>query len=85
MAEKQPIGKVAHFFNKISVAVVALTGKLKEGDTIEIETSEGPFQQKVSSMQVDHKPVEEAKAGDDIGLKVDNPVKEGNKVNKITE
>jgi putative protease len=85
MVEKQPIGKVTHFFDKISVAVVELTGNLKVGDTIEIETGEGPFQQKVDSMQVDHKSVEEAKSGDAIGLKVDNPVREGNQVNKVTE
>ncbi len=85
MGEKQPIGKVKHFFDKIGVAVVELTGELKVGDTIEIETSEGPFQQKVDSMQVEHNPVETAKKGDAIGLKVDNPVREGNKVNKVTE
>lgn len=85
MAEKQPIGKVTHFFDKISVAVVELTGELKVGDTIEIETSEGPFQQKVDSMQIEHNSVETAKEGDAIGLKVDNPVREGNKVSKVTE
>jgi hypothetical protein len=36
-------------------------------------------------MQVEHNPVETAKEGDAIGLKVDNPVREGNKVSKVTE
>ena len=85
MVEKQPVGKITHFFDKINVAVVQLTGKIKVGDTIEIETGDGPFQQKIDSMQVNHNPVEEAKSGDAIGLKVDNPVREGNKVNKVTE
>ena len=85
MAEKKKIGKVTHFFDKISVAVIELTGALKAGDKIEIMTKEGPFQQEVASMQVDHNPVEKAKSGDAIGMKVDNPVKEGNIVSKVNE
>ena len=60
---EEEIGKVTHFFNKISVAVLSLTGELKKGDKIRIEASE-PFVQDVSSMEVDHKPIEEAKAGE---------------------
>jgi len=83
---KKPIGKVTHFFDKIGVAVVELTGSLKAGDTIEIaKDEENAFQQVVTSMQVDHKPVEKAKKGDAIGMKVDNPVKEGAIVSKVTE
>ena len=83
MAEKQPIGKVVHFFDKISVAVLSLTGDLKVGDTIEITTSEGPFQQTVDSMQVNHEKIESASTGDDVGLKVENPVKPGDAVAKV--
>ncbi len=83
---KKPIGKVTHFFDKIGVAVVELTGSLKAGETIEIaKDEESTFQQVVTSMQVDHKPVEKAKKGDAIGMKVDNPVKEGAVVSKVTE
>ena len=85
MADKQPIGKITHFFSKISVAVIELKEGLKVGDTIEIVTSEGPFQQKVDSMQIEHNSIEEAKPGDDIGMKVDKPVKEGNEVFKVEE
>ncbi|MBN2111582.1 hypothetical protein JW707_00630 [Candidatus Woesearchaeota archaeon] len=85
MVEKKPVGKVTHFFSNISVAVVKLKGSLKVGDTIEIETGEGPFKQKVDSMQVDHKPVKTAKKGGEIGLKVNHPVRAGNQVNKVKE
>ena len=81
---EEEIGKVTHFFNKISVAVLSLTGDLKVGDKIRIEASE-PFVQTVSSMQVEHKPIEEAKAGDDVGMKTDKTCKEGDKVIKLTE
>ncbi|MBU2561586.1 MAG: hypothetical protein KKD17_04765 [Nanoarchaeota archaeon] len=82
MPEKQ-IGKVTHFFDKISVAVLHLNGTLKAGDKIRIEASE-PFVQTVTSMQVEHKPIKEAKAGDDVGMKTDKPCKEGDKVVKLT-
>jgi len=83
---KEKIGKVRHYFDKISVAVIELTGNLKVGDTIEIgNDEENAFRQEVTSMEVDHNPVEEAKAGDEIGMKVNHPVKADVEVNKITE
>ena len=78
--EKKRIGKITHFFPKISVAVVELEGKVKIGDTIEIEGHGGSFEQKLDSMQVNHVPVKDAKKGDAIGLKVLQPVKEGDVV-----
>lgn len=81
---EEEIGKVTHFFDKISVAVLGLTGELKTGDKIRIEAAE-PFVQEVNSMQVEHKPIEEAKAGDDVGMKTDKPCRPGDKVVKLTE
>lgn len=81
---EEEIGKITHFFDKISVAVLSLSGDLKEGEKIRIDADE-PFVQTVSSMQVEHKPIDEAHAGDDVGLKTDKPCKEGNKVVKISE
>ncbi|MEM0372433.1 MAG: U32 family peptidase C-terminal domain-containing protein [archaeon] len=79
---KTPVGKVTHFFNKISVAVVELKGTLRVGDTISIEGPNTNFTQSVGSMQVEHKNIEEAKAGESIGMKVDQPVKAGDLVFK---
>lgn len=86
MAGKKAIGKVTHYFDKIGVAVIELTGSLKVGDKIEIgRNEEDAFQQDVSSMQVEHKTIEKAKKGDAIGIKVDNPTKEGAVVSKVKE
>lgn len=84
MAE-QEIGKITHYFSKISVGVVELSGELKVGDTIKIVGHGREFTQKVESMQIEHKNVEKAGKGESIGLKVDQPVKEGDIVYKITE
>ena len=80
----QLIGKITHYFNKIGVAVIELTeGDLKVGDTIKIARHDGDFDQAVTSMQVDHQEVTTAKKGESLGLKVDQPVKEGNLVYKV--
>jgi putative protease len=76
------IGKVTHFFSKISVAVVELTATLSVGDKIRIQGPTTDFEQTVESMQIEHQNVKTAKKGQSIGLKVDEPVKEKDTVYK---
>ncbi len=84
--EGKLIGKVTHYFSKIGVAVIELQDALKVGDTIRIVGGEATdFTQKVGSMEVEHQKIKEAKAGDSIGLKVKEKVREGYKVYKIEE
>jgi len=81
--EEKPIGQVVHYFDKISVAVVKLFSPLKKGDEIRIAGGqETDFTQTVESMQVDHKNIDNAKKGDEVGLKVKEKVREGYKVYK---
>ena len=84
--EEKLIGKVTHFFNKISVAVLELTeDSLKVGETLHFKGGDRDFEQKVDSMQIEHKDVPEAKKGESFGLKVDKPVREGDQVFKVLE
>ncbi len=83
MANKKEIGKIEHFYPKISVAVVKLTGALKVGDKISIEGHDNVVEQTVDSMQVEHESIEKAKKGDAVGLKTAKPVKENDKVFKV--
>ena len=78
------IGKVSHYFTNIGVAVIELTGPLSVGDKIMFQGSTTSFEQPVSSMQIEHKNIAAAKAGQSIGLKVLNRVREGDAVYKIT-
>lgn len=83
MAEKKlkEIGKVIHYFDHVGVAVITLSNKLKTGDIIRIIGGESTdFDQKVDSMEVDHKKIKEAKSGDEIGMKVKERVRSGYKV-----
>jgi translation elongation factor EF-1alpha len=82
MAEKQ-IGKVTHFFDQISVAVLSLTEKIKVGDTIHFVGGSHDFEQEIDSLQIEHKPVKEAKKGDNVAMKVAQPVHPNDKVFKV--
>lgn len=78
------IGLVKHYFDKIGVCVVNLTGSVSVGDRIKFTRGgEDMFEQKVTSLQSEHKQLPEAKKGDTVGIKVDSPVKEGAEVYKV--
>jgi translation elongation factor EF-1alpha len=83
MAEAQ-IGKVTHFFDQIGVAVLELTKTLKVGDTVRFHGHTTDFTQEVASMQIEHKPVKQAKAGENAALKVDQPVHPNDAVFKVS-
>jgi len=77
------VGKITHYFDKIGVAVVEVLSPLKVGDQIKISGHDNEFTQEVTSMQVEHQQVEEAQKGQAVGMKVDQPVKEGDEVYKV--
>lgn len=81
--EGKLIGRVTHYFSKIGVAIIELEDNLKVGETIRILGGETDFEQSVESMELNHKKVQEAKAGESVGLKVNQKVREGYKVYKI--
>ena len=80
------IGKITHYFDKISVAVLVITDDMvKVGDKIRIGEFNVGIEQNVDSMQVNHQNVSQAKIGDEVGLKVISAVKSGDIVYKISE
>ena len=76
------IGHIAHFFPKISVAVLDLTLPLTVGDCILVKGPTTDFEQTVESMQIDRASIQRAEEGQSIGLKVGQPVKEKDVVYK---
>jgi putative protease len=76
------IGRVTHFFSKISVAVIELTAPLAVGDTIAVKGPTTDFEQVVESMQIEHQNVQRAEAGQSVGLKVTQRVRETDMVYK---
>lgn len=80
--ELKEVGKVTHFFTKISVAIVELSDTLSVGDKILIKGPSTNVEQTVDSMQIEHKNVEKATKGQSIGLKVSDRVRENDIVYK---
>lgn len=77
------IGVVTHYYDKIGVGIVRLDGTLGVGDNIKIVGKNGEFTQAVSSMQIEHQSLKSAKKGDEVGIKLDNAVKEKDQVFKV--
>jgi putative protease len=77
------IGKVTHYFTRIEVAVIELTGELRVGDRLRIKGATTDFEQTVESMEIEHKKVQVAGPGDSIGLKVRERVRPGDRVYKV--
>lgn len=79
------IGRVTHYYNHINVAVLRLTQGLKLGDKIHILGHSTDLIERVASMEVQHHSVEWVKPGDDVAIKVMEPVHEHDIVYLITE
>ncbi|MDO8491279.1 MAG: EF-Tu/IF-2/RF-3 family GTPase [Dehalococcoidia bacterium] len=77
------IGKVSDFFARPVVAGIDLTGQLKVGDKIHIKGHTTDLEMVVQSMQIHNATVQEAKAGDAIGIKVTDRVRPGDAVYKV--
>ncbi len=82
---EEEIGKISDFFAHPVVAGIELTGTLKVGDNIHIKGHTTDLELAVASMQIDNVNVNEAKAGDAVGIKVSDRVRRGDVVYKVTD
>jgi translation initiation factor IF-2 len=83
-ASLEEVGIITHFFPKVDAAVVKITkGALSVGDNIVIKGHTSDFKEKVLSIQLDHEPIQNAKKGMEIGLKVKAKVREHDVVYRV--
>jgi translation initiation factor IF-2 len=79
------IGKVSKFFGKIGVAAIRVEkGTLKPGDSIRVKGNTSDVTETVAALQVNGKDIPEAKAGDEVGVKLAQRVRPNDKVFKVT-
>ncbi len=83
MEKETEIGEVFSYYSNIGVVAIKLKDKLKIGDKIRIKGNTTNFEQEVDSIQIEHEKVEEAKKGDQIGIKVIDKARKHDKVYKI--
>ena len=82
--KEEKVGKVQKFFAKPRVAAIeVIAGVLKIGDKLHFKGHTTDFEDTITSMQVDNEPIEEAKQGDLIGIRVKERVRENDIVYKI--
>jgi hypothetical protein len=74
--KEKVLGKVDHFFGHISVAAIKISSPIKVGDIVHIKGHTTDFVQRIDSMQIEHLSVDQAKKGDDIGIKVKDKVRD---------
>ena len=76
-ANEEALGVITHYYSHLGVAVVQLNkGTLKAGSKIHVKGHSTDLTQKVESMEYEHRHVDEASAGQNIGLKVNDHVRE---------
>ena len=82
---EEEIGKVSDFFARPVVAGLELTATLKVGDKIHIKGHTTDMEFTIDSMQINNVNVEQAKAGDSVGIKVSERVRRGDPIYKVTD
>ena len=78
--ELKPIGEITHYYGGIGVAIVKFNKNVKTGDKICFKGATTNFEQTIRSIQYDHKEIDEAKKGQEVGIKVNEKVRTGDKV-----
>lgn len=78
--KEKPIGQVTHYYGGLGVAIVKFEKKAGLGTRVRFRGATTDFEQELGSMQYDHKDIKEAPKGKEVGLKVDDKVREGDEV-----
>jgi hypothetical protein len=76
----KPIGVVTHFYTAIKVAIIKFKQPVKAGTTVAIRGTTTDFNQKIASMQFDHKALSVAPKNKEVGVKVSKRVREGDQI-----
>lgn len=79
------IGDVTHYYNHIGVAVLVLTGELSVGDTLHFQGATTEFNQPVDSLEIEHHKVNSVGPGTEVALKVNQRVRQGDRVFKVSQ
>ena len=79
-AKQKPIGTVTHYYGGLGVAIMKFSKPVTTGTRVRFEGATTAFSQTVSSLEYDHKPIDVAPKGKEVGMKVEDKVREGDHV-----
>jgi putative protease len=76
-SNEEALGSVTHYYSHLSVAIVQINkGVLKAGDTIHIKGHTTDIMQQVESMEYEHQHIDQASAGQSVGIRIKDPARE---------
>ena len=85
-AKLEEIGEVSHYFPHVKAAVVKIKcGSIGLKDKVLIRGQTTNFTQSITSLQLNHRVIQRAAKGKEIGLKVKERVRQGDKLYKINQ
>jgi len=76
----KPVGEVTHFYGDLSVAIVSFNQDMPVGKNVTFQGATTDFSQTIDSMQFDHKSIQSAPKGKEVGIKVKEKVRQGDMV-----
>ena len=83
-AQPERIGAVTHFWPHANACAVLIEhGVLRVGDTVHVRGHTTDFYQRVERIELEHAPVQTARAGDHVGIEVHQRVREGDVVYRL--
>ncbi|MHA2230917.1 MAG: translation elongation factor-like protein [Candidatus Hodarchaeales archaeon] len=85
MTEEELVGEIFTFFKKPSVAAIKVIAEIKIGDRLHIKGATTDFFHDIATMEIDRQPVESVTAGQEVGIKVPDRVRPGDKVYLVME
>ena len=84
LPNEEAVGVVTHYYSHLGVAVVQINkGRLATNDTIHIKGHTTDLTQKVASLEYEHAHIDQAGAGQAVGLKVADHVREHDIVYRV--
>lgn len=85
MSEHELVGVVSHYYGRIRVAGVTVSSQIAVGDRVLIIGHTTALEQTITSMELDHQPIEVAKPGQDVGIRVIDRVRKGDQVYRLND
>lgn len=82
--EEKRVGVITHYFGHVGVGIIKIEAEgLKVKDILHFKGHTTDFQQAIESMQLEHKDVQEGKVGEQLGIKLNQHVREHDEVFKV--
>lgn len=74
------VGVVTHYYTNIGVGIIKTDEEIKIGDKVQFKGKTTNFKQQISEMQFDHQSIQSAKKDQEVGIKVEQKVREGDEL-----